>query len=72
MEGEGYVSYSGLSPFVKKAVPYSRWLVAGFSQRKLDFFPRSGHVGFAVDKSDTDADFLRVLLFPVPLTTPHS
>jgi hypothetical protein len=32
------------------AVQYFRRLVAGFPQRRTGFEPRSGHVGFVVDK----------------------
>jgi hypothetical protein len=33
----------------KKAVPYLRWLIAGFVLWKPRFNPRSGHVRFVVD-----------------------
>jgi hypothetical protein len=33
-----------------KAVPYLRRLVSGFPPRRPGFEPRSGHVGFVVDK----------------------
>jgi hypothetical protein len=32
------------------AVPELRRLIAGFPQRRPKFEPRSGHVGFVVDK----------------------
>jgi hypothetical protein len=51
-------------------------LVAGFPPQKPGFEPRSGHVGFVVDKVGLWAGFLRVLRLPlpvlIPLTATHS
>jgi hypothetical protein len=46
-------------------------LVAGFPPRRLDFDPRSGNMGFLVDK-ETLAGFLGVLRFPLPILIPSN
>jgi hypothetical protein len=57
-------------------VPQLRRLVAGFPPLWSGFDPRSGHMGFVVDRMALGADFLRVFRFPLSIlirpTTPHS
>jgi hypothetical protein len=54
-----------------RAVPWLRWLAAGFSQRRLVFAPWSFHVGFVVDKVSLGQVRLRVLWFsPVRIIPP--
>jgi hypothetical protein len=47
-----------------------------FPPRRPGFEPKSGHVGFAVDKTGAMVSILLVLLFPLPVlippTVPHS
>jgi hypothetical protein len=45
---------------------------AGFPPRRHEFEPRSGHVGFVVNKVTLGAGFLRVFQFLIPPTAPHS
>jgi hypothetical protein len=52
------------------AVPQLRWLVAGFSPRRLVFDPRSDDVGSVVDKVALGQVFLLVLRFPMPVLIP--
>jgi hypothetical protein len=45
------------------AVPWHRYLVAGFSLWRPGFAPRAVHVGFVVDKMALQQVFLQVLQF---------
>jgi hypothetical protein len=45
------------------AVPWLRWLVAGFSPRRPELAPSSVHVGFVVNKVALRQVFLRVIRF---------
>jgi hypothetical protein len=51
-------------------------LVTGIPSRRPWIEPRSGHVGFVVDKVALGQVFFRVLRFPLPIlippTAPHS
>jgi hypothetical protein len=47
-----------------EAVPYLRRLVAGFPPRLPRFDPRSGHVGFVVDKVALGQVFSEYFCFP--------
>jgi hypothetical protein len=54
------------------AVPQLRPLIVGFTPRRLGFEPRSGHMGFMVDKVELGRIFLRVFLFPIPILIPST
>jgi hypothetical protein len=48
----------------KEDLPYPRRLVAGFPMRRSGFEPRSGHVGFVVDKVALGQVFSKYFSFP--------
>jgi hypothetical protein len=50
--------------------PWFKGLVAGLTSRRLDFYPRSFHVGFVVNKLALGQVFLQVLLFSFVITIP--
>jgi hypothetical protein len=59
-----------------ESVSQLRWLVAGFPPRRFGFEPRSGHVGFVVDRVALGQVFSKYFGFPCqfsfPTTDPHS
>jgi hypothetical protein len=54
----------------KFAVSYLMRLVAGFPPWRYVFDPKSGHVGFAVNKIAPVVGFHRVFRFPLPILIP--
>jgi hypothetical protein len=48
--GEANGSSAFFLALMYRTVPYLKGLVAGFSPRRPRFYPRSGHVGFVLEK----------------------
>jgi hypothetical protein len=53
-----------------KAMPQLTQLVAGLSLQRPGFKPVSKSYGISCEQSDIEADFLRVLRFPLPIVPP--
>jgi hypothetical protein len=59
-----YWQFDPISYILKKAVPQLKRLVAGFPPRRPGFDPRSGYVGFVVDKVALGQVFSEYIGFP--------